>query len=282
MTKKTRRDWAQFISEKFIAELENGKVPWIKPWEHWTSWSRGSGKDYNGINQLALDGGEYATFNQIKDAGGTVKKGAKGQHIFFYKEYFKDVEVETEEGETEKEKQKFRVLKGYTVFNLDDTDLERKHERKQKTHRWKPSNKAEKIIKEYAKAYGIKIKHGSNSAFNAKLDNSVTLPRREQFKGDAEYYSTVFHELTHSTAQFVNRDVSDYGKNKKARAREELVAEIGAAYIMAYLGIEKDMQFKNSVSYVKSWAKNLKDDKNAIMYATPKAIEAANMILNIQ
>jgi len=281
MKKNNKRDWAKEISERFIAELEKGTIPWIRPWEFWTSWSRGSGEDYKGVNQLLLGGGEYATFKQIKEAGGKVNKGAKGKHIIFYKEFIKTIEA-AEEGD-EDEVKKVRVLKGYTVFNIDDTDLEAKHERKQKTHRWKPENKAEQMIKAYTKSHNIKIKYGSNRAFNETMgDNSVTLPKKEQFKSTAEYYSTVFHELTHSTARYVNRDVSDYGKNKKARAREELVAEIGAAYIMSYLGIEKEMSFKNSAAYIKSWASNLKDDKNAILYAAPKAIEAANMILNIQ
>jgi antirestriction protein ArdC len=279
---KTRKDWSAEISARFIAELQNGRIPWIKPWDDWASWSRDSGKDYNGINQLMLSGGEFATFKQIKEAGGSVNKGAKGEKVVFYKEYFKKIEVEDEDGETEEAQKKIKMLKCYTVFRITDTDLEVKHEKKQPVHRWKPENKAEKLVKEYAKAHGIKITHGGNRAFNSTLDNSVTLPNKEQFKDRAEYYSTVFHELTHSTARFVGRDLSQYAKDKKARAREELVAEIGAAYIMSYLGIEQEMQFKNSAGYIQGWASNLKDDKNAILYATPKAIEAANMILNIQ
>jgi hypothetical protein len=86
---KTRKDWSAEISARFIAELENGKIPWIKPWDDWASWNRDSGKDYNGINQLMLSGGEFATFNQIKKAGGKVNKGAHGERVVFYKEYFK-------------------------------------------------------------------------------------------------------------------------------------------------------------------------------------------------
>lgn len=279
MKKNTgRRNWTQEITDRFINELEAGVVPWVKPWEHWTSWSRNTGADYNGINQLLLSGGEFVTFNQIKQAGGKLNKGSKGQHIVFYKKYDKEVE-DPETGETEIERH--RVLKGYTVFRVSDTDLEIKHDKKQKVHKWDNEAEAERIIEAYAKKHGVTIKHGSNEAFNNGGDNSVTLPEREQFISATEYYSTVFHELVHSTARFVKRDLSKYHTSKKERAREELVAEIGAAYVLSYLGLDENMTFKNSAAYVKGWAGFLKDDAAAIMYATPQAITAANLILNI-
>lgn len=274
MKKNTKRDWTSEIAGKFIEALEKGVVPWVKPWEHWTSWNDKSGADYRGVNQLLLGGGAYMTFNQIKEAGGKLNKGSKGTHVVKYGEYMKKI---TDEETGEEQKIPSKYIKAFTVFSLDDTDLEVKHEKKQVSHDWNAEERAEEIVKAYTKQRGIEVRHGGNKAFNAGSDNSVNLPRRKQFKSAPKYYGTVFHELVHSTAQFVGRDLSDYAKSKKARAREELVAEIGAAYILSYLGIEGE--FENSAAYVKSWAEYLKDDNAAILYATPKAIEAGNLIL---
>ena len=287
MKKNTqKRNWTEEIANRFIDELENGTIPWVKPWDNWKSWSRNTGNDYQGVNQLMLSGGEFLTFNQIKEAGGHLEKGSKGEKVVFYKEYMrKDEDPETgEEVQTPA-----KVLKAYTVFKITDTDLEQKHDKKQPAHKWDAIDKAEEIATKYAEAYGVTIEHGGNRAFNSGGGgavmgnmNRVQLPKKEQFSEPAEYYSTLFHELTHSTAGTIGRDTSKYASDKKERAREELVAEIGAAYILSYLGIESEFSKANSGAYARSWAENLKDDKAAIMYATPKAIAAANLILGIE
>lgn len=229
---------------------------------------------------MMLSGGEFATFKQIKEAGGKVNKGAKGERVAFYKKYSK-TEINEETGEEQIINHK--VLKAYTVFSIADTDLEQKHDKKQPVHKWDAIEKAEEIAADYCKRNGVKVEHGSNRAYqqDSIFGKKVVMPRKEQFDKPEEYYSTLFHELTHSTADAVNRDKSKYSVDKKARAREELVAEIGAAYILSYLGIESEFSGNNSAAYVKSWCQALKDDKAAIMFAAPKAIEAANYIMNI-
>lgn len=284
MAKKNyeRRDWTKEIAEKFAKMLEENIVPWVRPWDLWKSWSGNTGNDYRGVNQLLLTGGEFLTFNQVKAKGGHVNKGAKGLKVIFYDKYTRKTEVENENGEKEIILEPSRFLKAYTVFSVNDTDLEPKYTKDVPTHEWDSIEKAEEIIKAYCDAYGITITHGSNEAFNSQNvfgKNEVVLPRREQFKDAVKYYATVFHELTHSTSKMCGRDLSNYGTNKKARAREELVAEIGSAYIMSFLGLNDKMQDMNSAAYMKSWAKNLKDDNASIMYATPKAIEAGDLIL---
>lgn len=285
-----KKNAADIIAAKFIEKLEHNIVPWVKPWEHWTSWSRSTGNEYRGINILLLSGGEFATFKQIKEAGGKVNKGAKAEQIVNYTEYSRKVSdidsltpaelarVYTDEnGET---RIKCKSVRYYNVFRLDNTDLKQKHDKTAgKAHEWDALVQAEKIIKAYTEAAGIDINHGSNQAF-ATGGFAVTLPTREQFASAAAYYSTMFHELTHTTATVQGRDLSGYHKSRKERAREELVAEIGAAYIMSYLGIETDFTEANSAAYMKSWAANLKDDSSAILYAAPKAIDAAEQIIN--
>lgn len=282
MKKKTRKDWTKEVADKLIKQLENGTVPWVKPWEHWTSWRR-CGVDYLGVNQLLLSGGEYITAKQARKEGGWVNKGAKAEYCVNYKEYYKT--VKDEDGNVvlddngEEVKELHRSLKAFPVFKIEDTTLEQKSDRKHIVHRWKPENKAEKIIKAYCKKYNVPYHSGGNRAFQNDL-TGVTVPKKEQFKSAVLYYHTMFHELVHSTHAEMGRDLSRYGKDKKERAREELVAEIGACYILSYLGLEKDFTLANTAAYVKSWAQHLKDDKAAITYAAPKAIEAANLILN--
>lgn len=269
------KNHAEEITNKFIEALNNNNIPWVKPWVDWLSWSRLSGNDYQGINSMILDSGEYATFKQIKDAGGRVNKGAKGKRIVYYGTSAKT--IEHEDGETEEKLCKF--LKSYVVFNINDTDLEQKYNKQQKKNEFEEIEAIDNAIEEYKISHNITIEHGGNKAYNA--DILVKLPEKEQFLNKYEYYSTLLHELIHSTAAYVGRDLSRYRKDKKERAREELVAEIGSAYIMSYLGFEDKLTFKNSTSYVNSWAKYLGSDRNAILYAVPKAIEAANLILNI-
>ena len=173
-----------------------------------------------------------------------------------------------------------KSLRYYNVFKIEDTDLSTKHDKtKGLRFDWEPHAKADRLIAAYVDKTGVIIEHGGNRAFQ-QGNRYVTLPNRAQFKNASEYYSTMFHELIHSTSGKCGRDLKSYSTNKKVRAREELTAEIGAAYIMSYLGIESEFTQANSAAYVKSWAHYLKDDKSAIFYAAPKAIEAAEVIIN--
>ena len=297
---ESKKTVAEIITQRFIDALEGGAVPWVRPWECWTSWSRATGCDYKGVNQMTLNGGEYVTFKQAKEQGIQINKGAKSEQIVKYTDYRRT--ISQEEYEEHKELYKYshpeqieggkvkvdaRSIKYYNVFNVERcTDAEQKHDHKQKRHEWNAIEKAEEITGNYCKRYNVEIEHGGNRAYNS--DNlfsdggHVQVPEKVQFSVPEEYYSTVFHELVHSTADHVKRDKSRYHVDKKARAREELVAEIGAAYIMSYLGIEASFQITNSSAYVAGWATVLKSDPNAILWAAPKAIEAANLILNIQ
>ena len=296
MTKKStnKKTVAEIVTQRFIDALEGGKIPWIKPWNDWTSWSRATGKDYQGCNALNLSGGEYITFKQAKDQGITINKGAKAEMIVKYTDYRRKITQEeyekhellykyanpekTEDGKIEVDA---RSIRYYNVFNVEAcTDAEQKHEHKQTRHEWDSIEKAEEIASGYIKRSGVKITEASNQPCYRPLVHEIETGRKEQFSRPAEYYSTLFHEMVHSTKKAAGRPLVT-GKGKE-RAREELIAEIGAAYIMSYLGIESEFSVKNSTAYVQSWAEALKNDPNAILYAAPKAIEAANIILNIQ
>jgi antirestriction protein ArdC len=300
MTKKNenKKTVAEIITQRFIDALEGGKVPWVRPWEMWTSWSRATGNDYRGANQLTLSGGEYVTFKQAKDQGISIKKGAKSEMIVKYTDYkrtvteeeaaqmvaeFKISPKQIEHMENGKCKVPARSIKYYNVFNVETcTDAEQKLYKKQKRHEWEAIDEAERIAADYIQREGLKVTEASNQPCYKPGLHEIESGRKEQFATPERYYSTLFHEMIHSTMKTLKRDASAYHASPKARAREELVAEIGAAYIMSYLGIESSFTVMNSNEYVRGWAENLKSDPNAILWAAPKAIEAANLILNIQ
>lgn len=299
MTKKNaeKKTVAEIITQRFIDALEGGKVPWIRPWDRWTSWSRATGNDYRGANQLSLSGGEYVTFKQATEQGIKINKGAKSEMIVKYTDYKKTV---TEE-EAEKMVLEFKIsaeqiehldngkckvparsIKYYNVFSIDTcTNAEIKHDKKQKRHEWNAIEEAETIAAGYIEREGLTVKVESNQPCYWPAGHMIETGRKEQFSRPAGYYSTLFHEMVHSTMRTLKRP-HGAAKGSKGYAREELVAEIGAAYIMSYLGIEDELTEMNSNEYVRGWATKLGSDPNAILWAAPKAIEAANLILNIE
>lgn len=294
MAKKNenKKTVAEIITQRFIDALENNVVPWVRPWECWTSWSRATGNDYRGANQLTLSGGEYVTFKQAEEQGIKINKGAKSEMIVKYTDYMKKISKADfeEKGYTVTDQvedcgEYYRIparsVRYYNVFNVETcTDAEQKHDHKQTRHEWDAIEKAEEVAAGYIKRSGVKITEASNQPCYRPMAHEIETGRKEQFSKPAEYYSTLFHEMIHSTKREAGRPLIT-GEGKE-RAREELVAEIGAAYIMSYLGIESEFQIMNSNAYVQGWAKALKSDPNAILWAAPKAIEAASLILNIQ
>ena len=297
MTKKNtnKKTVAEIVTQRFIDALEKDTVPWIRPWDHWTSWSRNTGNDYRGVNMANLSGGEYITFKQAKEEGIKINKGAKSEMIVKYTDYMKTINKEDlnkaeniaryradeiEDLGNGKVKVPARSIKYYNVFNVAEcTDADEKHPHELPKHDWEPIDKADEIMAAYIEKSGIKTTKASNQPVYKSATHEIETGRPEQYASPEAYYTTAFHEMIHSTAKAVSRDCSGYHMSKKARAREELVAEIGAAYIMSYLGIENGYTISNSEAYVKSWISNLKDDPNAILWAAPKAIEAAEFIL---
>lgn len=302
MTKKTKKaEVAEIVTQRFVDALQSGRVPWIKPWDSWKSWSRLSGNYYRGVNQLLLDGGEYVTFKQAKEQGLKVNKGAKSSMIVNYTEYKRKLNADQYEQDMKNRPYSYKYweskgmvdhlddggvkvpaksIRYYNVFSVEgDTDGERKHNMNAgDVHDWDSIERAEEIVNAYLKSQGLDFRNVGNSAFWDSWD-MIQVPRREQFKEAERFYSTLFHELIHTTSKPLKRDISKYHSSNKERAREELVAEIGAAYIMSYLGIENWFTMTNSSAYVAGWAEALNSDVNAVLYAAPKAIEAAELIL---
>lgn len=271
----------QMITDRIIAELEKGIIPWAKPWTGVRSgaYSRSTGRPYSILNQMILGRpGEYLTFNQVRQAGGTVRKGEKAAFVVFWKPL--PVTEKTKDGKEVTTIVPF--LRFFNVFHIDQCE---NVEPKYKEADLKPADpiaEAESVIDGYVQRSGVRlIKEKSDRAYYSPTFDEVHLPLIEQFPQIAEYYSTAFHELTHSTGHKKRLDrltaTAHFGNEEYSK--EELVAEIGAASLMNTVGIETSASFKNSAAYVGNWLTALRNDSRLIVSAAGKAEKAVKMIL---
>lgn len=275
----------EMVTNRIIAELDKGIIPWHKPWTGTAgAWSRSTGRAYSLLNQWLMPAGEYATFNQIKKEGGKIVKGSKGYPVVF----FKPTKIEKENPDTgKKEVITVPVLRYYTVFNIETqtTGLEVKHSREEVANTAEPLEELEKIKTEYLQRQKVSFRNiKSDKACYSPAADMVTMPLLEQFDSTEEYYSTCFHELAHSTGHKdrLNRIKSvacfgsaDYGK-------EELIAEIAAAAVLNETGIETSGTFRNSTAYIQNWRDAIKADNKLVVHASSKAQKAYEMLMGLE
>jgi len=221
------------------------------------------------------------TFKQALDTGGHVKKGEKAHMVVFYK----TVEKESENGK----KETFPVMRYSNVFHISQIDgIESKCE-PAKLNDIHPIQAAETALNKYIASSGVTLKNvdGSNEAFYKPSTDTIILPIPGQFESAEEYYGTAFHETAHSTGH--ESRLNRFNKNDKIAAfgskeysREELTAEITAAMVLNFIGIEVQKTFENSVAYIQSWSRHLREDTKSIVKASSMAQKATDLILNIQ
>lgn len=312
----TNKEVAQKVVDR-IAELiaSGASLPWVKPWgrspakvrvvDGWkvvtlppTAWSR-SGKLYKGANTY-LPVGEYITFNQCKAEGGKLRKGAKGFPVVYWN-FTKKTELDPDSGEMVEKVIPF--LKYYTVFRIEDCEgLEQKHHPKPEEYmmpivHYEPTTKnsdlndeAEQVIADYiGRSGGLELYRDdpSDRAFYRPSTDEVTVPMREQFENLGEFYSTLFHELGHSTGhrtrlnRFTGKAAyASFGSTEYSK--EELVAEATAASLLNALGMEEANTFRNSAAYIKDWSTKIKNDPLMYVTAATKAQAAFELILGIK
>ncbi len=298
------------ITDLILESLDKGEIPWQRPWYVDTPKNLVTKKEYRGINKLLLSMAGYespyfASFLQIKKIGGQVKKGQKGNLVVFYgevevskrktenKEMEKEVDVETGEAieEVEKEteegignkaedKKIIKLLKYNYVFNITQCELpERvtKTLQKEETKQNDPIKACEEIIAGMPNP--PRISFGHNQACYSPVLDIVEMPICEKFISSEFFYSTLFHELTHSTGhqKRLARDLSNFFGSEKY-SKEELVAEIGSSFLCNQTGIAEKV-FNNSVAYIQGWAEVLKKDKKLILEAASNAQKAVDYIL---
>ena len=277
----------EMVTERIIEQLEQGVIPWEKPWTGVRSgaFNRISKKSYSLLNQMMLKhDGEYATFKQWTELGGHIRKGEKSEIVVFWK--ILPVEEVQEDGS--KIVKQIPLLKYINVFHISQVDGVEPLP-KEELHDIEPIEKAESILQDYWTRENIKVEHiKGNKAFYSPMSDMIQLPLFEQFKDANEYYSTAFHESVHSTMKESRCNRAEERKDKlvafgsEEYSKEELVAELGSASIMNMLGIETRKSFRNSSAYIQSWLRVLKNDVKFIVSASSKAEKAVNYILNTE
>lgn len=275
----SKRDIAQEITDQILNEIETGVMPWTKPWTTaGLPRNAESLRHYRGVNMLVagilgeLRGYEtpcYLTFNQVKKLGGAVKAGSKGLPIIHYSTF--EVEDKSDPDKTKH----IPILKHFTVFNLDQTEgLEALIKlAKPETFKHESIDSIDSLIPKI----GAKIEVQGESACFVPGQDLIRLPKLERFKTREEYYSTLFHELIHWTGHADRLDRKLKTKtDKQDYAFEELVAELGAAFLCAHFRLPYQSQH---ASYIKNWSELLRDDKRAILRASARARDASEYLL---
>jgi antirestriction protein ArdC len=292
-TTTKRADVYTRVTDRIVQELEAGVRPWLKPWnaEHAagriTRPLRHNYQPYSGINILMLwaeaESKGYAapiwmTFQQAKELGGFVKKGEHGSPVVYASKFKKN---ETGEDGCEVERE-IPFLKEYTVFNVEQIAELPEH-----FYQLKQEPKAQLPRIEQADRFfsntGADIRTGGNQAFYAITGDYVQMPRFECFRDAQSHAATLAHELTHWT-RHPSRLARDFGRKRfgdEGYAVEELVAELGAAFLCADLAITPEVR-EDHASYIECWLKVLKDDKRAIFSAASHASKAVDFLHSLQ
>jgi antirestriction protein ArdC len=289
----TKLDVYSKVTNKIIADLERGNLTWLQPWQsghpagHISRPLRAGGKAYRGVNVLmlwasAMESGFisplWMTYKQAAELGGQVKKGEKGS-LVVYADTFKRTGTDDKGEDVENT---IPFMKGYTVFNADQVDGLPGHFYATTA----PINKDIERLDSaecFFAATNATIQHGGSQAYYSPSKDVVQMPEFPTFRDGESYYATLAHEMTHWTRHEtrLNRDLGRKRFADAGYAMEELVAEIGAAFLCADLGITPETR-EDHAAYVASWLKVLKDDKRAIFTAASHAQKAADHLHSYQ
>jgi len=268
------------ITERITALLSQGTVPWHKPWRVTTELPRNlvTGKPYRGINVFLLMAMSYEspcwlTCRQANRLGGKIRKGEKACPVVFWKR------MEAEDTESAEQQKKPPLLRLYYVFNVAQCDGLKAAPTPAQNGSFESIKPAE-VVAQMPEPPGIK--HGMAKAFYFPLEDTVCMPDRNRFDAEEAYYATLFHELVHSTghekrlkrASIMERN----GYGSDPYCKEELVAELGSAFLCGYAGIV-ERTIDNSAAYLEGWLKQLQNDRTLIVSAAAQAQKAADFIL---
>lgn len=279
------------VTDRIIEKLQSGIIPWHQPWFGVKGNTDGMAISYTSrransmLNQWLLgEPGEYLTFNQIKELGGQVKKGEKSKFVVFYTRAEYKVKDEKTGEETIAT---YPLLRYYNVWHLSQTTgISSKIDASKPEEKPAMDANADAVIFAYLmRETSLKFENNkpSEKAYYSPSLDKVVVPMPEQYKQIAEYYSTTFHELTHSTMKKSRCDREEtmggafFGS--ETYSREELVAEIGSAMLCTVTGVGTEKSITNSAGYIQSWMKSLKNDPKMIVWASSRAEKAAKYIL---
>lgn len=289
-----KADVYERITSRIVAELEQGVRPWLKPWnaEHAagriTRPLRSNGQPYQGINVLMLWGEAiskgyaapiWMTFKQAAELGGHVRQGEHGSLVVYADRICR---TERDEGTGEEAEREIPFLKGYTVFNVEQVEGLPGHFYAVAAPRLDPVRRIERAERFFA-ATGADIRQGGNMAYYSASDDRVQMPPFESFRDADSYYATLAHEVTHWTKHGKRLD-RDFGRKRwgdEGYALEELVAELGAAFLSADLDLTPEPR-EDHAAYIAHWLKVLKNDKRAIFTAASHAQRSADYLNGLQ
>ncbi|MBB4123979.1 ArdC family protein [Martelella radicis] len=281
------------VTGKIVADLERGELTWLKPWSagnmegRITKPLRHNGLAYSGINVLMLWGAAieagffspyWMTFKQAKELGAHVRKGERGNMVV----YANTITKTEEQDDGSEEERHIPFMKAYTVFNVEQIEGLPEHYYTKPEPVIDPAQRIEHAEAFFA-ATRADIRHGGNQAFYSGGRDHVQMPYFESFRSPEAYYATLAHEVTHWTKHPRRLDRS-FGRKTwgdEGYAREELVAELGAAFLCADLELTPEPGTDHA-AYIQSWLKVLKEDKRAIFSAAAHAQRAADFLHGLQ
>ena len=284
----------EVITSQIVEQLEQGVVPWARPWkvDGLAPSNLLSRRPYRGINVFLLGFRAastpwWLTFRQAKALGGVVRAGERSTPVIFWRWVDRSGRATEPEGASEgsraSRRERLPVLRYYSVFNLDQTEgIDPSKIPAADTVAVAPVPTAEEIVAGFPEPPTIEHR-AQPRAFYRPATDSVTMPPRSAFGRAEGYYSTLFHELTHATGHSKRLARPGFDKNHAAPfgsepyAREELVAELGAAFLCGEAGIEPDIP--NSAAYIDHWRQNLSRDSRLVITAAQQAQRAADYIL---
>ena len=275
-----KRDVYAEVSARIIVELERGAAPWVKPWSvtpgQNVPQNAVTNRPYSGCNVillwLARNRGwatpRFLTFKQAQEAGGNVRRGEHGTKVYFVKQ------LQVRDGGEEAETRLVPMLREYTVFNVDQCAGLPDRIRAGRPMRVRNPDARDMLADEFLRCSGADIREGHGEAYYLPSHDFISMPAFGAFKGADHFYNVVFHELTHWTGHKsrLDRDLKTrFGS--RHYAAEELVAELGAAFLCAEFGFDGDVR---NAGYIATWIEQLKADKRAFFTACSKASQAAD------
>jgi len=273
----------EIVTEKILEHLDSGVIPWRKPWNARTSIPRNlaTGRPYRGINLFLLVSECYSspywlTFKQVQDKGGSIKKGEKSSLVIFWK-FHKIEEVNKETGEIEEKE--VPMLRYYRVFNALQTEGFEYPQQETIENNIDPIKEAEALINSYSDK--PEIKHGFTKACYAPSEDVIKMPLPGSFINPDAYYNVLYHEAVHSSGaeKRLNRPTltDNQGFGSRMYAQEELVAEMGAAFLCGMAGISQGT-IENTAAYIKGWRDTIANDPKLVVIAAGQAQKAVNYI----
>lgn len=277
---ESKLDVYELITNRIIAQLEQGVVPWRTPWtQAGMPKNLISNRLYRGINIWLLASLDYRqnlflSYKQVKSLGGSIIRGQKACPVVFWNWKEKKDEKTTEI-------KKIGILRYYMVFNIEQCEgitVGNPTEIEEPT----PLPSCEEIIEGYATC--PPIEHRGSEAYYHRINDKITMPEMRSFIDPDHYYSTLFHEMVHSTGhpnRLNRKELTEPTKfGSEQYSQEELVAEMGASFLTSLAGIG-EKPFDNHVAYIQNWLQVLENDNRCVIYASGKAQRAVDYILNV-